>query len=106
MVADGLYFPEGPRWRPDEGKLYFSDVMAGKVSRLDENGVVETVFEPGEFPSGLGFLDNGDMLVVATESHEIVKVGMLIFLLLTIRAIMTWWLLRTVMRMLVLTLRD
>ncbi|MAE81009.1 MAG: hypothetical protein CL695_05430, partial [Chloroflexi bacterium] len=74
MVADDLYFPEGPRWRPDENKLYFSDVMAGKVSRLDENGIVETVFTPGEFPSGLGFLDNGDMLVVATESHEIVRV--------------------------------
>ena len=74
MVAGDLYFPEGPRWRSDENKLYFSDVMAGKVSRVGETGVVETVFEPGEFPSGLGFLDNGDMLVVATESHEIVKV--------------------------------
>ena len=74
MVAGDLYFPEGPRWRSDENKLYFSDVMAGKVSRVGENGIVETVFEPGEFPSGLGFLDNGDMLVVATESHEIVKV--------------------------------
>ena len=74
MVADDLYFPEGPRWRQDENKLYFSDVMAGKVSRLDENGIVETVFTPGEFPSGLGFLDNGDMLVVATDSHEIVRV--------------------------------
>ena len=74
MVAGDLYFPEGPRWRSDENKLYFSDVMAGKVSRVGENGIVETVFEPGEFPSGLGFLGNGDMLVVATESHEIVKV--------------------------------
>ena len=42
MVADDLYFPEGPRWRPDENKLYFSDVMAGKVLRLGENGIVET----------------------------------------------------------------
>ena len=52
MVADGLYFPEGPRWRPDEGKLYFSDVMAGKVFRLGENGIVETVFEPENFLVG------------------------------------------------------
>jgi sugar lactone lactonase YvrE len=73
MVADDLFFPEGPRWRADEGKLYFSDVMAGKVSRLDEAGTVEPVFEPGEFPSGLGFLDNGDMLVVATDSREVVR---------------------------------
>ncbi|MDA1280668.1 MAG: SMP-30/gluconolactonase/LRE family protein [Chloroflexi bacterium] len=48
--------------------------MAGKVSRLDDSGSVETVFDPGEFPSGLGFLENGDMLVVATESREIVRV--------------------------------
>ncbi len=75
MVADELFFPEGPRWRADENKLYFSDVMAGKVSRVDLEGVVETVFEPGEFPSGLGFLANGDMLVVATESEEIVRVA-------------------------------
>lgn len=73
MVADDLFFPEGPRWRADEGKLYFSDVMAGVVSRLDESGAVETVFEPGEFPSGLGFLENGDMLVVATDSQSIVR---------------------------------
>jgi sugar lactone lactonase YvrE len=47
--------------------------MAGKVSRVDDEGAVEMVFEPGEFPSGLGFLDNGDLLVVATESKAIVR---------------------------------
>jgi sugar lactone lactonase YvrE len=75
MVADELFFPEGPRWRANEGKLYFSDVMAGKVSRVNDDGAVETVFEPGEFPSGLGFLENGDLLVVATESQEIVRLA-------------------------------
>jgi sugar lactone lactonase YvrE len=73
LVADDLFFPEGPRWRSEEQKLYFSDVMAGKVSRVDSEGAVETVFEPGEFPSGLGFLENGDLLVVATASNEIVR---------------------------------
>ena len=75
MVADDLFFPEGPRWRADEKKLYFSDVMASKVSRVNEDGAVETVFEPGEFPSGLGFLANGDLLVVATDSREIVRLA-------------------------------
>lgn len=73
LVADDLFFPEGPRWRAEEQKLYFSDVMAAKVSRVDDGGVVETVFEPGEFPSGLGFLGNGDLLVVATESRAIIQ---------------------------------
>jgi sugar lactone lactonase YvrE len=75
LIADGLFFPEGPRWRAEEQKLYFSDVMAGKVSRVGDEGAVETVFEPGEFPSGLGFLDNGDLLVVATESRAIVRLA-------------------------------
>jgi sugar lactone lactonase YvrE len=73
LVADDLFFPEGPRWRAEEQKLYFSDVMAAKVSRVDDGGAVETVFEPGEFPSGLGFLGNGDLLVVATESRAIIR---------------------------------
>lgn len=73
MIAEDLWFPEGPRWRADEEKLYFSDILAGKVSRLDVAGNVETVFEPGESPSGLGFLDNGDMLIVTVESREIVR---------------------------------
>jgi len=75
LVADDLFFPEGPRWRDGEQKLYFSDVMAGKVSRVDSEGAVETVFEPGEFPSGLGFLENGDLLVVATASNEVVRLA-------------------------------
>ncbi|NQW19796.1 MAG: SMP-30/gluconolactonase/LRE family protein [Chloroflexi bacterium] len=73
LIADGLFFPEGPRWRTEEQKLYFSDVMAGKVSRIGDEGTVEPVFELGEFPSGLGFLENGDLLVVATASKAIVR---------------------------------
>ncbi|GIT18687.1 MAG: hypothetical protein CM1200mP39_14930 [Dehalococcoidia bacterium] len=55
MVAGDLYFPEGPRWRPDENKLYFSDVMAGKVSRVGETGVVETVFRARRIPQWFRF---------------------------------------------------
>ena len=40
MVAGDLYFPEGPRWRSDENKLYFSDVMAGKQCSSQENSPV------------------------------------------------------------------
>ena len=63
MVADGLFFPEGPRWRAEEQKLYFSDVLAEKVMRVDDGGTVETVMEPGDLPSGLGFVDGGDLLL-------------------------------------------
>ncbi|MBW2582400.1 MAG: gluconolaconase, partial [Deltaproteobacteria bacterium] len=29
VLLDGLSFPEGPRWH--EGKLWFSDMQAGRV---------------------------------------------------------------------------
>ncbi|MQG88261.1 MAG: SMP-30/gluconolactonase/LRE family protein [SAR202 cluster bacterium] len=73
LIADGLFFPEGPRWSANDQKLYFSDVLAGKVLRTDCDGTLETVFEPGEYPSGLGFLGNGDLLVVGTESHSVLR---------------------------------
>lgn len=74
-IADNLFFPEGPRWRSKEQKLYFSDILGELVFRLDESGNVETVFDPGEAPSGLGFLSNGDLLVVATESRKVVRLS-------------------------------
>ena len=73
-IAENLFFPEGPRWNQRDSKLYFSDVLSSKVSRINEAGHVETVFEPGEFPSGLGFIQNGDLLVVATSSQEILRI--------------------------------
>jgi len=33
VLLDGIVFPEGPRWH--EGKLWFSDIFAGKVMTVD-----------------------------------------------------------------------
>jgi sugar lactone lactonase YvrE len=41
VLIDGLVFPEGPRWR--DGKLWFSDMLAGKVMRVDLDGHAEIV---------------------------------------------------------------
>lgn len=38
ILVDGLHFPEGARWRttaPGEGKLWFVDILAGKVMAVD-----------------------------------------------------------------------
>ena len=35
-LVDGLVFPEGPRWRGD--KLWFSDMLAGRVMTVDMQG--------------------------------------------------------------------
>jgi sugar lactone lactonase YvrE len=80
LVIDGLTFAEGPRWR--DGWLYFSDLQRwqddrpGRVLAVDVDGTLRTVVErlPGGPPSGLGWLPDGRLLVVATESRELVTV--------------------------------
>lgn len=75
VVLEGLAFPEGPRWR--DGLLWFSDVEAGQVLAIDEGGARHTVIEdlPGGPPSGLGWLPDGRLLVVATAARTVLAVG-------------------------------
>jgi sugar lactone lactonase YvrE len=70
VVVDGLGFPEGPRWR--DGRLWFSD-MAGRVVVVEPDGSTRTVVEdiPGGPPSGLGWLPDGRLLMVATEGRSL-----------------------------------
>jgi sugar lactone lactonase YvrE len=74
VVVDGLAFPEGPRWR--DGRLWFSD-MGGQVVVVDEDGSARTVLDdiPGGPPSGLGWLPDGRLLVVATEGRTVLALG-------------------------------
>lgn len=74
ILAEGLIFPEGPRWR--DGKLYFSDIHANTVKTCDARGNVEdfVVLPPPHRPSGLGFMPNGDLLIVA-QPHLIMRYG-------------------------------
>ena len=62
-LLEGLAFPECPRWH--EGSLWFSDCHDGKVVRMEPGGgVLETFKVPGG-PSGIGWLPDGDMLIVS-----------------------------------------
>ena len=62
-VARGFVFPECPRWR--DGALWFADCHDGKVIRLAPSGEVLESFDlPGK-PAGIGFLPDGDMLIVS-----------------------------------------
>ncbi len=72
VVAEGLYFGEGPRWH--DGRLWFSDFYdhAVKTFRADEG--VRTVIELEDQPSGLGWLPDGRMLVVAMQSRQVLVV--------------------------------
>ncbi|HEY2301411.1 MAG TPA: SMP-30/gluconolactonase/LRE family protein [Acidimicrobiales bacterium] len=72
-VLDGLYFGEGPRWH--EGALYFSDMHGHRVVRTDLQSPATTVVEiTHDEPSGLGWLPDGRMLVVAMETQKLLRV--------------------------------
>jgi len=72
ILVDKLFFGEGPRWR--EGKLWFSDMHAQKVLKVDPNGNVETVVGlEDDQPSGLGWLPNGDLLIVAMTKKQLLR---------------------------------
>ncbi|TVX99338.1 SMP-30/gluconolactonase/LRE family protein [Mycolicibacterium porcinum] len=73
-VADGLRMPECPRWH--DGHLWFSDIRSGTVHRIN-NGLVEVVhqFSASEEPAGLGWLPDGDLLVVGMARRVIYRVS-------------------------------
>lgn len=73
-VADGLTFPEGMRFH--RGHLWLSDMYAGRVLRLDADGSAREVARLEDRVSGLGFLPDGDLLVVAMGGLRLVRVAL------------------------------
>ena len=73
VLIDDLVFPEGPRWR--DGKLWFSDMLAGKIMHVDLDGHAEIVAtSPGtDWLSGLGWLPDGRLLVVAMQGRKLLR---------------------------------
>ncbi|MGE0880285.1 MAG: SMP-30/gluconolactonase/LRE family protein [Acidimicrobiia bacterium] len=61
--VDGVDFGEGPRWH--DGALWYSDFFHHAVYRVSPGGVRERVLTLETQPSGLGWLPNGDLLVVS-----------------------------------------
>jgi hypothetical protein len=72
IEADGCAFTECPRWRG--GEFYFSDVQGNRVCKLSATGRVATLLELADNPSGLGFLPNGDLLVVSVHDQKLLRV--------------------------------
>jgi sugar lactone lactonase YvrE len=69
--VSGLAFPEAPRWH--DGALWFSDFYLQRVQRADANGEVRTVVELDDQPSGLGWLPDGTLLVVAMKQRRLLR---------------------------------
>ena len=72
-LLDGLRFTEGPRWY--DGALWFSDMHDHRVLRVTPDGAATTVAEVNDDePSGLGWLPDGRLLVVAMETQRLLRV--------------------------------
>src|SRR5215207_5973808 len=68
---EGLAFPECTRWYG--GRLWFSDMHAGRVVLFDGDGSVRTIAEvPGD-PGGLGWLPDGRLLVVSMRNRQVLR---------------------------------
>jgi sugar lactone lactonase YvrE len=73
ILAATLVFPEGPRWHGD--KLWVSDLFAHRVVTVDLDGVVETVAEVDDMPSGIGFLPDGVPIVVSMRKRQLLSMS-------------------------------
>ena len=72
VVHTGVDFGEGPRWH--DGRLWFSDFFRGGVYSLGDDGErLEVAID--DRPSGLGWLPDGTLLVVAMLSRKVLAVG-------------------------------
>ncbi|MBI4935147.1 MAG: SMP-30/gluconolactonase/LRE family protein [Actinobacteria bacterium] len=71
ILADGLHFGEGPRWH--QGKLWFSDFYDHAVKTVDMAGNVETKVVIDDQPSGLGWLPDGRLLIVAMHQRAVLR---------------------------------
>ena len=70
-LASGFAFPECPRWHA--GAFWFSDQHDGFVRRLSPSGEVLEAFEVPGGPSGIGWLPDGDMLVVSMHERRLYR---------------------------------
>ena len=70
-LCTDVYFGEGPRWH--DGRLWFSDFFAHAVKSVSLSGDVRTEFTIDDRPSGLGWMPNGDMLIVSMEKRKLLR---------------------------------
>ncbi|MFW2403411.1 MAG: gluconokinase, GntK/IdnK-type [Gammaproteobacteria bacterium] len=71
VLADGLMFPEAPRWHRD--RLWFTDQHARQVLAVDLHGNLEIIAETDDLPGGLGWLPDGSLAVVSMTEREVLR---------------------------------
>jgi sugar lactone lactonase YvrE len=70
VVAEKFHHAECPRWH--RGHLYFSDMQGDRVYRIERDGRLTTFCEIAE-PGGLGFMPDGDLLIVSMSDCRIFR---------------------------------
>jgi len=70
-LISNLAYPECPRWH--EGCLWFSDQHAGYVYQINRNGEVLDSFSVAGGPAGLGWLPDGDLIVVSMSEKRLYR---------------------------------
>ncbi len=71
ILAEGVYFGEGPRWRA--GRLWFSDFYAHAVKSVSMAGDVRAEVELDDQPSGLGWMPDGSLLIVSMTRRQLLR---------------------------------
>jgi sugar lactone lactonase YvrE len=71
QLADGGGFFEGPRWH--DGRWWVSDFYRDAVFTYDTAGHEELVLTVEAQPSGLGWLPDGDLLIVSMKDHKLLR---------------------------------
>ncbi len=69
VLVDGRHFTEDPRWL--DGRLWYSDFYGHAVHSVDIDGNDRVELELDDQPSGLGWLPDGRLLVVAMTSRQV-----------------------------------
>ena len=70
-IAGGFVYPECPRWH--NGQLWFADQHDGLVHVLDGDGTRRDNFAVPGGPSGMGWLPDGDLLVVSMNDRKLFR---------------------------------
>jgi len=62
VIAEGLFFPEGPVWFPD-GSIALVEIGRGRITRVAPDGGLSIIAEPGGGPNGLAVGPDGALYV-------------------------------------------
>jgi gluconolactonase len=68
-VATGFRFTEGPAWDPDRGNLYFSDIPANTIHRIDAEDAVTVLTKNSRHANGLLVDSDGRLLACEMDGN-------------------------------------